>query len=194
MQNLQLHNITLADEYLRTAFQTCPSDPLLLNEMGAVHYYKNQHEGACLFFENSLAKATENHFNPLALISIRSNLGHAYRKLRRFDDALACFQEVIQSDPRSHSTYTSMGLVEMQKGHNMDAIVHFHNALGLARSDPIATELLSKALQESGNETILESTIDEIDFDDIGPPPHRRRQSISYDESEESYMDIAHPL
>ncbi|KAL2354696.1 anaphase-promoting complex, cyclosome, subunit 3-domain-containing protein [Cryomyces antarcticus] len=40
MQNLQLHNLGLAHEYISTAYDLCRSDPLLLNELGVVFFHE----------------------------------------------------------------------------------------------------------------------------------------------------------
>jgi anaphase-promoting complex subunit 6 len=40
MEYIQMHNLRLAQEYLESAFQMCDSDPLLLNELGVLHYQK----------------------------------------------------------------------------------------------------------------------------------------------------------
>lgn len=127
MQHLQLNNITLADEYLNTAFSLCKSDPLLLNELGVVFYHKDALKEAVQLFNKALTIADEIESNPKAWVATRANLGHAYRRLEMFDEALGCFSEVTRSsDSKDANVYSAIGLCHLQAGRPWEATVALH--------------------------------------------------------------------
>jgi anaphase-promoting complex subunit 6 len=127
MQHLQLNNIALADEYLNAAFVLCKTDPLLLNELGVVFYHKDALKEAVQLFNRALQIAEEIDSNPRAWVATRANLGHAYRRMEMFDDALQQFGEVTRGgDGADSNVYSAIGLCHMQAGRPWDAIVALH--------------------------------------------------------------------
>lgn len=127
MQHLQLSNITLADEYLNTAYTLCKSDPLLLNELGVVLYHKDNLAECVGLFKKALEIAEDIESNPKAWVATRANLGHAYRRLGRFDDALKMFGDVTRGgECQDASVYSAVALCHMQMGSPWDAVVALH--------------------------------------------------------------------
>jgi anaphase-promoting complex subunit 6 len=151
MQNLLLNNMTLADEFLKTAYSLCKTDPLLLNEMGVVFYHQEHLEEAVTMFTSALEIATDIDSDSIAWIPTRANLGHAYRRLGRWDDALREFNDVLRQGGRDPQVFCAKGLVLMELRRPADAIVVFHEALTIVPQDTIATELLNKALDETAD-------------------------------------------
>ncbi|KAI9850593.1 MAG: anaphase promoting complex subunit cdc16, partial [Thelocarpon superellum] len=152
MQNLQLNNMTLADEYLKSAFALCKTDPLLLNELGVVFYHQEHLRGAVDMFTSALALATAIDSAPTAWLATRANLGHAYRRLGMFAAALAAFDEVLRLGGRDGPIFCAKGLVLLEmggRGRAADAVTALHLALAATPQDPVATDLLAKALAES---------------------------------------------
>ncbi|ODQ66715.1 TPR-like protein [Nadsonia fulvescens var. elongata DSM 6958] len=149
MQHLQLNNVILAEEYLNLSCQICKTDPLLLNEMGVVYYHKNDLRTAEMYFIEALNAASILDNDPSAWLSIHANLGHVNRRLKKYEEALSFFEDVLRVSPRDSNIYSSMGLVNLQLGRLFDAIHNFHEALSLAPNDPVATDLLKRALEEN---------------------------------------------
>jgi anaphase-promoting complex subunit 6 len=149
MQNHMLNNMTLADEFLKTAYGLCKTDPLLLNEMGVVFYHQERLEEAVAMFTKALEIADEIDSDPSAWISTRANLGHAYRRLQQWDLALSEFDEVLRQGGKDPSIFCAKGLVLMEQRKPFEAVQVFHQALAISPQDAIATELLNKALEET---------------------------------------------
>jgi anaphase-promoting complex subunit 6 len=144
-----LNNMTLADEFLKTAYGLCTTDPLLLNEMGVVFYHQDRLPEAVRMFSKALDIADEIGSDPSAWISTRSNLGHAYRRLQHWDQAFSQFDEVLRLGGKDPSVFCAKGLVLMEQRRPFEAVVVFHEALAISPQDAIATELLNKALEET---------------------------------------------
>ncbi|KAK2624004.1 hypothetical protein QTJ16_006638 [Diplocarpon rosae] len=149
MQNHMLNNMTLADEFLKTAYGLCTTDPLLLNEMGVVFYHQGRLPEAVGMFSRALKIADEIDSDPSAWISTRSNLGHAYRRLQQWDLAFEEFDEVLRLGGKDPTVFCAKGLVLMEQRRPFDAVLVFHEALAISPQDAIATELLNKALEET---------------------------------------------
>lgn len=149
MQNLQLNNMTLAHEYLNAAHGLCSTDPLLLNEMGVVFYHLDHLVEAVQIFANALAIAADIDSDPRAWIATRANLGHAYRRKRDFIPALQEFEEVLRQGGRDAGIFCAKGLVLMEMGRTWEAVCALHEALGVSPQDPVATDLLGRALEEN---------------------------------------------
>ncbi|KAF2841296.1 cell division cycle protein-like protein [Patellaria atrata CBS 101060] len=149
MQNLQLNNMPLAHEYLNTAYDLCSTDPLLLNELGVVFYHEDHRSEAIKIFKLALTLAEQINSDPRAWIATRANLGHAYRREYQYELALEQFEEVLRQGGKDAGMFCAKGLVLLEMGDCWGAVVALHEALAVSPQDPIATELLSKALEAS---------------------------------------------
>ncbi|TDZ39992.1 Anaphase-promoting complex subunit cut9 [Colletotrichum spinosum] len=160
MQNHALNNMTLAEEFLKTAYGLCRTDPLLLNEMGVVKYHQDKPQEAVQFFRAALKIANEIDSDPQAWLAPRTNLAHSYRRLRAFKEAHLEFDEVLRQGGKDPAIFCAKGLIYLEEGRPEKAIVPLHEALAINPQDGIATGLLNKALDET-------STIDVADGADL---------------------------
>lgn len=148
MQNHALNNMTLSEEFLKTAYGLCKTDPLLLNEMGVVKYHQDKPKEAVQYFAAALKIADEMDSEPSAWLSARTNLGHSFRRLRHYNRALAEFDEVLRLGGKDAAIFSAKGLILMEQSKPDEAIPVLHEALAINPQDSIATELLNKALEE----------------------------------------------
>ena len=162
MQNHALNNMALAEEFLKTAYGLCKTDPLLLNEMGIVKYHQDRPKEAVQYFVAALDIAREIDSEPVAWLSARTNLAHAYRRLRHFNKALEEFDEVLRLGGKDAAIFSAKGLILMEQNRPEEAVAVLHQALAIHPQDGIATELLNKALEE----TVLVDGADDDDDDD----------------------------
>jgi anaphase-promoting complex subunit 6 len=120
MQHLALNNMQLAWEYCLAAFEMSSGglkggteddlgkrilsnssniggDPLVLNEIGVILYHQSNLPAAAKLFHKALELAGELGFNMTAWVATRANLAHALRRLGRFDESLAEFDECLRT-------------------------------------------------------------------------------------------------
>ncbi|KAF2179816.1 TPR-like protein [Zopfia rhizophila CBS 207.26] len=154
MQNLQLNNLSLAHEYLNTAYDLCKTDPLLLNEMGVVYYHEDALKDAITMFSRALDIAKKNDSDKDAWLPTRTNLAHALRRNGQLKDALVAFDEVLRNGGKDAGVFTAKGLVLMEMSRYWDAVVALHEALAVAPQDPMATDLLNRALEVNESESV----------------------------------------
>lgn len=169
MQNHLLNNMTLADEFLKTAYGLCKTDPLLLNEMGVVFYHQDRLEDSVTMFTKALEIADEIDSEPSAWISTRLNLGHSLRRLQQWELALNEFDEVLRLGGKDPAIFCAKGLVLMEQRRPFEAVHVFHEALAINPQDAIATELLNKALDETigGGANGVEELDDDEEFEGV---------------------------
>lgn len=172
MQNLHLNNMTLAHGYLVTAHEVCQTDPLLLNELGVVYYHQDNLPDAVTMFNRALAIAAEIDSDPRSWIATRANLGHAYRRQRHWAAALEEFEEVLRQGGRDTGIFCAKGIVLLEMGKSFEAVCALHEALAIGPQDPVATDLLSRALLE--NATQQEWEVEDESIDDFEPAMERR--------------------
>ena len=180
MQNLQLNNMALAREYLDTAYNLCSTDPLLLNEMGAVFYHEDHLVEAISMFRQAITISEENDADQSSLIPIRSNLGHALRRDGQLEDALQTFDDVLRHGVKDAAIYSAKGLVLLELGKTWDAASAFHEALTVAPQDPMATDLLNRA---------LEANEDDVHFSGVDKTIGTGR-SLDGDDSDEEVEEV----
>jgi len=149
MQNHAMNNMTAAEEFLKTAYGLCKTDPLLLNEMGIVMYHQNRLKEAASVFTEALKVADDIDSDPQAWLSARTNLAHTYRRLRLFKQAIEEFDTVLRDGGKDAAIFTAKGLIFLDLGKPEEAARLLHEALAIQPQDPIATELLNKALEET---------------------------------------------
>jgi anaphase-promoting complex subunit 6 len=163
-------------------------DPLVLNELAVVFYHQSHIEAAAQLFRHALALAEALGCNPSAYLATRANLGHALRRLRHFEDALAQFDECLRVGASGGSTvgfaramtasaadnagssgqdrsfigsvHTAKGLCLMEMGRYGQAVVTLHEAVRVLGGDGgAAGGLLTRAVEIWG----LEERVGNVD-------------------------------
>ena len=167
MQHLALNNMTLAREYLSAANNLCSTDPLLLNEIGVVMYHTDHLSDSIQHFKRALAIATEIDSDPRTWIATRANLGHAYRRRSEWTLALKEFEEVLRLGGRDVNIFCSKGLVLLEMGKSFEAVCTLHEALAVSPQDPVATDVLARALNENAAEKGWRTEADEEEFEAV---------------------------
>ncbi|KAJ1967784.1 anaphase-promoting complex subunit Cut9 [Dispira parvispora] len=93
------------------------------------------------------------------LVSVWRNLGHTYRRLRDYNQAVAYFEKVQSVCPHDADTLTSLGLVCHIRGQVAEAIVLYHQALASHPNNPMANTMLPLALDHSHCQSGLPSIL-----------------------------------
>ncbi|KAH3685815.1 hypothetical protein WICPIJ_003214 [Wickerhamomyces pijperi] len=151
MQYLQMGNLTLAGEYLMSSYSICSVDPLLLNEIGVIYFHKGELTNAENYFKQALLASQNLESDSKAWISVHANLGHVYRRLNLYAKALSCFEKVLKLSNNDSNIYSAIGLIYLKWGYIGKAIENLHYALSINSNDPVASDLLRRALDENND-------------------------------------------
>ncbi|RKP10680.1 hypothetical protein THASP1DRAFT_11660, partial [Thamnocephalis sphaerospora] len=147
MQYLGQGNTSLAEDYFQLASELCPDDALVTHELGALNYKLGEYEKAIDHFKRALALLTERDCNDrLMEESAWRSMGHSYRRLGQFEQALECFHRFQARCPNQPEAYVALGYTTHAMGDTDGAIKYYHQALSFNPTDPMTVELLDLAM------------------------------------------------
>lgn len=146
MEHLAQGNGSLAQLFLQSAEKELGRDPLCANERGVALFHSGCIAEAIDCFQAALAAAAETQQPAAAWSAVHLNLGLAYRRMGRDDEARVCLLRVLDYDPACAPAYIALGMCAHRRGDLADAIGWYHEGLGVDPRDPIGTELLGIAL------------------------------------------------
>lgn len=144
MEYMRTHSFKLAEQFFMQAKTICPSDPLVYNELGVVAYHMKEYKRAVWWFEKTLlhiASSLSEMWEPTLV-----NLGHALRKLKRYNEAIAYYEKALALSTRSLSTYAGLAYTYHLQNNFTAAIAYYHKGLWLKSNDQFCTEMLTLAL------------------------------------------------
>ena len=149
IENLRTNNVPLASEFLLNAARVCPEDPLCYNELGVVAFRKKQWQEAEAHFVRvyQMTRGLPTRGRQAWEGSL-FNLGHTYRKQRKYDQAIQIYEEALSLAPDEASTYSALGFTWHLKGQFTRAVDLYHKSLGLKPGDSFTTQMLKQALEE----------------------------------------------
>jgi anaphase-promoting complex subunit 6 len=163
MEYLRTNHLHLALQYIRQAQEICPVEPLVLHELGVLHYLNGEYDEAVSYFVQ-VAENCQEYDETVREPSI-FNLGHAYRKKREFDNAAHWYRAALAINPRVASTYSALGFTLHLKGDLDAAIELYHQSLSLKPDDTFTCEMLSEALKD----TLDVGDVNELGGSSAGP-------------------------
>lgn len=147
MEYLRTNNLSLAHQFLQQTHAVCPSDPLICNELGVIAFRKQKYQNAIEFFRQALdlsSKEALESWEPTLF-----NLGHAYRKLYKFDQAIKYYETALSVTSKKASVNSALGLTYHMNNQIDKAIQFYHKALAIDPRDALTSDMLNKALQEA---------------------------------------------
>jgi len=173
MEYVRTNHLVLAQYFLRSALNTSAGDPLCWHELGVLELLQGNFDKAILYFQSALytllgVQDTGNVRDCLEHLQDRFweptvyNLGHAFRKSRKYIEAQHCFERCVALCPDSCSTWAALALSKHLRADTDSAIEHYHQALSCKPDDPFSTEMLHRALRESMSEQLKISDEDKI--------------------------------
>eukprot|EP00760_Papus_ankaliazontas_P038986 PhM_4_TR9454/c0_g1_i1/m.33279/K03353/APC6, CDC16; anaphase-promoting complex subunit 6 len=161
MQYSRGHSWKTAAVYIEEAYRMCPSDALVLNELGVMAFRAQNYEGAL----HHLRAAVEmcpyrptgsddrdvvipppvvcDYWEPIFF-----NLACAHRKLKHYPEAIQWYEMCLIGVERCSHVYTALGFTHHLSGNLDNAIECYHSALSTKTTDTFAHNMLKLALTE----------------------------------------------
>ncbi|KAL7569417.1 hypothetical protein ACA910_009604 [Epithemia clementina (nom. ined.)] len=172
MEYTRTNHLILAHNFITTALQHSGGhgDPLCWHELGVLAMQKGKNKDAQECFQkvlslvvvNTSSHSTQTSTNGNHTVSSLAelvelcvdpywestvfNLGHALRKLCRYNEARTCYARCIALCPDKCSGYSAFALVCQLLNETDVAVDYYHKALACQPDDSFATEMLQRAL------------------------------------------------
>ena len=146
LEYVRMNNMALAEQTLLRAYRRCPVDPAVAHELGTIAYKSERYEEALQWLTKAWHAMPKDHvelWEPTVV-----NLGHALRKLKRYEEALEAYRRGVGANPEAAGTYTAMAYTYHLMGDVRQAVELYHKALGLRPEDDFAGAMLSVAVGE----------------------------------------------
>ncbi|VDK23292.1 unnamed protein product [Taenia asiatica] len=126
-------NQVLAERFMQHALQRSPSDPAVLHELGTLALNLKRYNKALKLLKQAYHSISQLSGQVIAPYwePLLNNLGHAYRELGHFDEALKMHTAALKLVENSPTTLETMGLIYAQMGHYGEAIRALQTALPL---------------------------------------------------------------
>jgi len=146
MEYLRTKNLPLAHQFFTQTYERCPSDPLIFNELGVVSYQQAEYSAAVDFFAKALELCVQESLDSWEPTLF--NLGHSYRKLGRFAEAVRYYTLALSVSPKKASVSSALGFTYHLMEKFDIAIQFYHKALGMDPRDTFTSDMLARALDE----------------------------------------------
>ncbi|XP_054286100.1 cell division cycle protein 16 homolog [Macrosteles quadrilineatus] len=145
-----INNLKLAERFLTQAHSIMPSDPFVIHELGTIAYQNADFKVAEQYFLKALeeVRKRDKHIICDKWEPLLNNLGHTYRKLKNYDEALGYHHHALSILPKNPSTLTSIGFVQALQGKFVEAIESFHKVLTWKKDDSFSLTMLPYLIQQ----------------------------------------------
>ncbi len=142
-----LKDLPDAEKWFRFALQSTPDDAHLWYLLGRAQYGQDHNADAAASFERTLKLSPRD-------LRAQYNLGLAYEKLGRPEDAIAAYRTAIswqagqpQQDPQP---FLDLGTLLLHQGHPTDALPPLREATRFGPNNPMTFQELGLALEAAG--------------------------------------------
>lgn len=147
MQHMASNTLTLAEEYFSLAYEMCPNDPLVLNEMGVMYFKASEFQKSKNYLKRALLAAKRLQSTSKLALAIQLNLAHTYRKLGDDERAIGCMKSVLINSEKRSEDYCVLAFLYLRTKKLQKAINALHISLSLKPSNSSAHKLLNHALK-----------------------------------------------
>ena len=127
------NNARLAQQFFSQALAIAPRDPFVMHELGTILFASRDYAGAERLLSSALEQVQQESHSVAAdrWEPLLNNLGHTYRKLGRYSEALEAHERALVLEPQCASTYAAIGYTHALMDQPAKAVDAFHKALSL---------------------------------------------------------------
>jgi tetratricopeptide (TPR) repeat protein len=141
----QAGRLWAAEQIYRQILAVEPEHTAALHLLGVVAHQRGNHEAAV----EHIARAIRLEGD---VAGFHSNLGEAYRALRRFPEAIACQRRALELKPEMAEAHYNLGLALKEQGNLDEAVESYRRSLLLKPESAATHNNLGVALQEQGKQ------------------------------------------
>ena len=146
MEYLRTNNTKTALITFNDAKKINDQDPCVFNEIGVIHYKNGSYKEAKDAFESALRVCVDKYSNVAE--TIYRNLAHNLRKMKDYSGAISNYEKCLKINPKSPSTYTSLGFTYNLIGKINKALECYHKSSFLKSDDTFTNDLIKQAMED----------------------------------------------
>jgi tetratricopeptide (TPR) repeat protein len=157
----------------RAILKTQPGEPQALQGLAGLLLQQNQPEAAIRLLQDTLSTATKaNQSQPgsFDVASVRLILGQVYATQKRYDEAIATYDDLIKADKQDFRPVLAKAVVLKQQGKTEQAKPLFENAAALAPAQ-YKDQIKSVAAQEPAAKTSSPTPAPDSSATPLAPSP-----------------------
>ncbi len=141
--------VSLSTRFLKSALAIAPHDPSLLQEVGVMLSNSGNYEKSEKYFKQAITQlqAVDPHVTLHAWEPVYNNLGHIYRKQKKYSEALKMHRQALQLAPNDPDTLTAIAYVHLLNDDPVKAVQLCHQSLRLRREDTFTLDLHRMAME-----------------------------------------------
>ena len=145
MEFIRTNNFKTAFITFQNALLLSVNDPLIYNEIGVVYYKQKQFEDAEKYFLKGVS-ICNNEDRAITTQTLLLNLGHCYKKMKRFKDALQLYIKLYCIDSRNIDVLNAIGTTLALLGNNNLALEYLHKANFIKSNDNYSIGMINKCI------------------------------------------------
>ena len=145
MEFIRTNNFKTAFITFQNALLLSINDPLIYNEIGVVYYKQRQFDEAEKYFLKGVS-ICNNEDRSITTQTLILNLGHCYKKMKRFKDALQLYIKLYCIDSRNIDVLNAIGTTLALLGNNNLALEYLHKANFIKSNDNYSIGMINKCI------------------------------------------------
>ena len=145
MEFIRTNNFKTAFISFQNALLLSINDPLIYNEIGVVYYKQRQFDEAEKFFLKGVS-ICNNEDRSITTQTLILNLGHCYKKMKRFKEALQLYIKLYCIDSRNIDVLNAIGTTLAFLGNNNLALEYLHKANFIKSNDNYSIGMINKCI------------------------------------------------
>ena len=147
MEFVRTNNLKTALIAFQNALQLSQNDPLIYNEIGVVYYKQQKYDEAKKYFIKGIKMCSEDDVST-AYQTLMINLGHTYRKLKFYKEAIEVYMKLYYIDSKNVDVLNGIGYILSILGKYNYALDYFHQANFILSSDSFSITMINKCINE----------------------------------------------
>ena len=160
---------SISTRFMKSALAMAPHNPALLQEIGVMLTNSGNYVKAEKYLKQAIAhlRSTDPHTTLQAWEPVYNNLGHVYRKQKKYDLALKMHRQALQLAPNHPDTLSALAFVHLLEGRYEKTVEFCNQSLLLKREDHFTLEILRIAMEEMAALPLWESDpvgLEELDL------------------------------
>lgn len=122
----------------------------ILMAMSGIYRRQKKYDESVAVLEQALMIGTDS---PKKHSEISYNLGFTYRLMGNYDDAINCFEDVVEENPKDVLTYNHLGAIYALQSKNEKAIESYQRGLKFDPNHPVLQFNIAKTYADMGDYT-----------------------------------------